>query len=119
MRSITDTLKQLAGPVQTVPARPHMTIREARPDDAEALAVLAQLDSSRPLAGPVLVAENGGELWAAVSIDDGHVIANPFRPSGELAFALVDRARRERRRVGTFRGHDRLAGVLRPSSHRA
>ena len=97
MRRITDILKQLAGPTQSVPAGPHVTIRHARPADADALAVLAKLDSSHPPRGAILVAETGGELWAAVSLDDGHVIANPFRPSGELAFRLIGRAREHRR----------------------
>ena len=93
MRSLTTTLKKLAGPVQSVPARPHVTIRHARPADADALAVLAQLDSSRPPRGEILVAEVAGELWAAVSLDDNHLVANPFRASGELAFRLNERAR--------------------------
>jgi hypothetical protein len=97
MRSLTTTLKKLAGPVQSVPARPHVTIRHAHPADADALAVLAQLDSSRPPRGEILVAEVGGELWAAVSLDDNHLVANPFRASGELAFNLNERARELRR----------------------
>ena len=120
MQSLKNTLKKLAGPVQSVPTTSAgVTIRDARPDDADALRVLAQLDSSRPLRGAALVAEAKGELWAAVSLEDGHVIANPFRPSGELAFALSERARRQRRAMRTFRGDDRLAGVLRPSTDSA
>ena len=45
----------------------------------------------------VLLAEVGGELWAAISLDDGHLVADPFRLSGELAFVLADRARRVKR----------------------
>lgn len=56
-----------------------------------------ELDSSHPPRGAILVAEAGDELWAAASVDDGHVIANPFRPSGELAFRLIERARELRR----------------------
>ena len=97
MRRITNTIKQLAGPIPSVPAGPHVTIRHARPADADALAVLAKLDSSHPPRGAILVAETGGELWAAVSLDDHHLIANPFRPTGELAFGLVERARELRR----------------------
>jgi len=97
MQRLTDILKHLAGPTQAVPESSHVTYRHARPDDADALATLAQLDSSRPLRGDVLVAESHGELWAAISLADSRVIANPFRPSGELAFSLVDRARRLRR----------------------
>ena len=41
----------------------------------------------------MIVAEVGGRLWAAQSLDDGHAIADPFRPSGELSFLLAERAR--------------------------
>src|SRR3954451_19987621 len=93
MFSVTRTLKQLRGPIQSVPAHGDVVIRHARPDEADALATLAQLDSSRAPGGDVLVADVGGELWAAVSIDDGHAVADPFRPSGELTFRLSERAR--------------------------
>jgi len=69
-----------------------VTIREALPNDAEALERLAELDSSRPLRRPALVAEVGGELWAAVSVAERRVIADPFRPSGELGHLLSQRA---------------------------
>jgi hypothetical protein len=69
-----------------------VTIREALPNDAQALDRLAELDSSRPLRRPALVAEVGGELWAAVSVAERRVIADPFRPSGELGHLLTQRA---------------------------
>ena len=89
-------------PVTGAERAPHgggrrLTIRWATPDDADALARLAQLDSSRPPRGVVLLAEVGDELWAAISLDDGHLIADPFRLSGELAFDLAQRARRVKR----------------------
>ena len=74
-----------------------LTIRYATPDDAGDLERLAQLDSDRPPRGVVLLADVGGEVWAAVSLDDGHLVADPFRPSGELAFLLAQRARTIRR----------------------
>ena len=90
----TDTLKKLLGPTQDVQvSSPAVTIRYARSDDALALLDLADLDSSRPPHGVVLVAEVDGRLWAAHSLDDGHAIADPFRPTGELAFLLAERAR--------------------------
>ena len=96
MRAIT-TLKNLMGPVQSLPtAAPSVTIRYARADEGAALARLAELDSSRAPHGVVIVAEVAGELWAAVSLDDGHTIADPFRPSGELAFLLTQRSRQLR-----------------------
>jgi hypothetical protein len=87
-----------------------LTIRWATPDDAAPLARLAQLDDSRPPRGVVLLAEVGvgleQELWAAISLDDGHLIADPVRPSGELAFDLAQRARKlkraERGRMGVL-----------------
>ena len=89
------TLTKLLAPTKSVPAggSAAVTIRYARPDDAAALADLAYLDSSRAPQGVVLVAEVDGELWAARSLDDGHTIADPFRPSAELAFLLIERAR--------------------------
>jgi hypothetical protein len=70
-----------------------VTIREALPGDSNALDQLAELDSTRPLRRPALVAEVGGELWAAVSVAEQRVIADPFRPSGELGYLLSQRAR--------------------------
>ena len=90
----TDTLKKLLGPTQDfAAASPAVTIRYARPDAALALLDLADLDSSTAPHGIVLVAEVDGRLWAAHSLDDGHAIADPFRPTGELSFLLAERAR--------------------------
>jgi hypothetical protein len=97
MSRIINTLKKLAGPTQPFAAGANVTVRHASPDDAHALAVLAQLNTSHAPRGDVIVGESGGELWAAVSVDDGHAIANPFRPSGELTFHLIERARELRR----------------------
>ena len=93
MQSLKNTLKKLAGPVQLTPVDARVTFRYAGPADADALTVLAQLDSSRAPSGDVIVADADGELWAAVSLDDGHAVANPFRPSGELTWRLMERAR--------------------------
>jgi hypothetical protein len=86
----------MLGPTQSAgldDGAPSVTIRYARPDDALALLELAYLDSSHAPEGVVMVAEVGGRLWAARSLDDGHAIADPFRPSGELSFLLAERAR--------------------------
>jgi hypothetical protein len=61
--------------------------------DEMALGRLAALDGARPLAGEVLVAEVGGELWAAVSLADGRVIADPFRATRVARELLALRAR--------------------------
>ena len=71
-----------------------LTIRMAAPADAAALSRLAQLDSARP-PGPVpmLVAEVGGRLRAALPLDGGPAIADPFERTAELVAMLVERAR--------------------------
>ncbi len=95
---VTSTLKNILGPTQSagLDDGASVTIRYARTDDALALLELAYLDSSHAPEGVVIVAEVGGRLWAARSLDDGHAIADPFRPSGELAFLLAERARQVR-----------------------
>ena len=67
-------------------ADPTVVIRAARGSDGDRLAQLARLDSQRPLAGEILVAEQGGELVAALGAD--RVIADPFRPTADLVALL-------------------------------
>ena len=70
-----------------------MTIRRADLADLAALDRLAALDSTSAPIGEVLVGEFGGELWAALEIDTGRAIADPFRPSGEIVELLRLQAR--------------------------
>jgi hypothetical protein len=72
-----------------------LTIRTASAADAFALKRLATIDSAAPPTGDVLLAEMGDELWAAVSVDTGAAIADPFRPSGDLVDLLRFRAGRQ------------------------
>jgi hypothetical protein len=74
-----------------------LTIRPADLADLAGLDRLAALDSASPPTGEVLVAEVGGELWAAISVDTGAAIADPFRPSGDLVELLRLRARERTR----------------------
>jgi hypothetical protein len=95
--TVTTFLRRLAGPVQELPARTtDFTLRLAVPADAADIDRLALLDSRRAPRGTVLLAEVGGELWAALSVDDGHAVADPFRPTGELVAMLLERARQMR-----------------------
>ena len=86
-----------------------VTIRRAGSQDGVALKLLAMLDSSRPLAGPVLVAESAGLVLAAISLKDGRVVADPFFPTADLVALLRARAARidtshaPRRRLRTRR----------------
>jgi hypothetical protein len=81
-----------------------LTIRRADAADAGALLRLAALDSSFPPTGEMLLAEVGNELWAAVEIDTGTAIADPFRPSGDLVDLLRLRASLAKGAVGSERG---------------
>lgn len=70
-----------------------LTLRFATPDDGAALARLAALDSATPPAQPVLLAEVGGQLHAALSLSEATVVADPFRSTAELIELLRARAR--------------------------
>jgi hypothetical protein len=69
-----------------------LTIRTATTSDEFAVRRLAVLDSAFPPTGEVLLAEMDGELWAALSVDTGAAVADPFRPSGDLVDLLRFRA---------------------------
>ena len=73
-----------------------VTIRHIGPDDVEALRRLSAMDSKRQPTGEILVADVGGELWAATSVDTRHTVADPFRPTRELVSLLDARARQLR-----------------------
>ena len=69
-----------------------VVMRAARGSDGDALARLAALDSKRAPRGEVLVAEVDGAIHAAIELDDGLVIANPFHPTAGLVALLELRA---------------------------
>jgi hypothetical protein len=93
-----------------------LTIRQSTAHDADRLSGLAQLDSSRPLSQPALVAQVGDEIWAAVSLHDQRVVADPFRPSGAVVPVLVERARQLRRTERRERARQRF-GVVGLAGH--
>jgi hypothetical protein len=66
----------------------NLTIRLATSDDAFAVRRLAVVDSSDPPTGSLLIAEVDDELWAALSLDTGAAVADPFRPSAEAVELL-------------------------------
>ena len=65
---------------------PAVVIRAARGSDGAALTDLARLDSQRPLAGEVLVAEQDGAVVAALAGD--RVVADPFRHTADVVDLL-------------------------------
>jgi hypothetical protein len=72
----------------------NLTIRRATATDESAVRRLSALDSAFPPTGEVLLAEVGDELWAALSVDTGHAVADPFRPSADVVDLLRFRAER-------------------------
>jgi hypothetical protein len=81
-RRSAHTVDESRAPRQSEP----VTIRHAHPTDVRDLERLAALDSRRVPSGELFVAEVGNQLVAAVSIDTGAVIADPF----EHTAAVVD-----------------------------
>lgn len=67
-------------------------IRAAEPGDEARLEVVAGRDSSEMPEHPMLVAEVGGDIRAAISLRDGRVVADPFHRTAELVEMLRIRA---------------------------
>ena len=69
-----------------------LTVRRAGAQDAAQLLRLAALDSADVPSGDVLVAESSGQLLAALSLADGHAVADPFEHTAEMVDLLRLRA---------------------------
>ena len=95
-----------------------VTIRFSRPDDAAKIARLAQLDSARPPQGQLLVAEVAGELRAALPLDGGAAVADPFHHTLGLV-SLLEVRRQHVLRVGPARTSKRRGRAARHDAHPA
>ncbi|HEX5899704.1 MAG TPA: hypothetical protein VFY32_09930 [Solirubrobacteraceae bacterium] len=73
-----------------------LTIRHASAADEAALTRLAALDSSRVPNGELLVAELDGSLVAALSVDTGAAIADPFEHTAAIVDSLRTQVRQTR-----------------------
>jgi hypothetical protein len=65
-----------------------LVLRSATSADTADLERLAALDSARPLEGDVMLAFAGGEMRAALSLESGRAVADPFWPSADLVGLL-------------------------------
>jgi hypothetical protein len=65
-----------------------LTIRIAASGDASALRRLAEVDSTVPLTGNVMLAELDGTCLAAISLETGEVNANPFKRTAAIVSHL-------------------------------
>lgn len=84
-----------------------VSIREAESTDLRALSRIAELDSRHMPHGQLLVAMADGRIRAAIGVDDGAVISDPFAANSELVDLLrlrVDQLRRDSRRERRRRG---------------
>jgi hypothetical protein len=75
---------------------PILAIRVATAHDAADLHRLARLDSRRTPQGRVLLGIVDGAVRAAVSIDTGAAVADPFHPTADVLDLLHLRAERLR-----------------------
>ena len=75
---------------QELPAA--VLIRRAGASDQSEIRLLARLDDRRLPRGPFLVAEQEGELVAALSLSSGAVVADPFRRTRDASDMLRLRA---------------------------
>jgi hypothetical protein len=98
-------------------AQPDIILRLASEADADRLRTLAELDSRPVPAGSVLIAEVDGRLRAAVAVDGGEAIADPFRRTADLVALLRVRAdqlvAREAAAVTTLSALERRSAHLR------
>ena len=65
-----------------------LTVRAAIPADAARLRTLAELDSAMVPGGELLIAEEDGRLMAALSLESGECVADPFAPTAAIIEAL-------------------------------
>jgi hypothetical protein len=85
-----------------------LTLRRAGTGDEAAIARVAALDSRRPPTGLTMVAELDGTILAAISFEDGAVVADPFERTADVVQALRLRRRQlspARRRRGRMLRH--------------
>ena len=74
-----------------------ITVRLADHTDSRALLHLAALDSAQVPAGALVLAESDGKIVAAVPVNGGRAIADPFRGTAALVEMLELRAAQMRR----------------------
>jgi hypothetical protein len=92
LAALVERLLGRRAPAPANPAAVDVRIRYALAEDGAALRRLAALEGRTPPQPPLLVAEVGGEVHAALSLWDGQAIADPFRRTQALVELLGVRA---------------------------
>ena len=77
-----------------------VTVRRFGERDIDAIQRLAALDEKPIPSGGVLVAEQAGELVAALPLDGGDALADPFKPTADVVELLRVSARQLREASG-------------------
>ena len=72
----------------TRPTTDGVHIRRASDSDLPQLRRLAHLDDRRVPRGELVLAEEGGEIRAAIAADGSSAIADPWRPTARMVEAL-------------------------------
>jgi hypothetical protein len=80
-----------------------VSIRRFSERDIDAIRRLAALDEKPVPVGGVLVAERSGELVAALPLDGGPALADPFEPTADVVALLAARARQLQKATDTRR----------------
>jgi hypothetical protein len=70
-----------------------VTVRRSAPGDGPAISRLARLESRRAARGPYVLAERGGEVFAAAPLSGDAPLADPFMPTADVVAMLELRAR--------------------------
>ena len=90
----------------------NLTVRLVQADDEPAIRQAAALDGKKAPEGRVLVAEHEGRIIAAVPLDSGQVIADPFYWTSDVVSLLELRAERLTRAELAVRAAPRAARML-------
>lgn len=90
-----------------------LAIRVATDADAVDLHRLASLEQRRAPQGAVLLGVVDGETRAAIGVDDGRIIADPFHPTADVVALLRLRAERLQRTPTRAAAHaERVRSLL-------
>jgi hypothetical protein len=95
LRAAAQTARNEAGETPVT----RVTLRYASAADTPSLRHLAELDNAEAPAGAALVAEVDGRLRAALPLDGGTAISDPFHRGAELIDLLRVRASQLARRL--------------------
>jgi hypothetical protein len=107
---VTDHIAELRRAADHRRAAQVIALRVARPEDDYDVSRLAQLDEAQLPVGPVMLGVVDGEAVAALSLTDGHVVADPFVATEKVVSLLRVRATQ----LSGQRRHRWMPRILRP-----